>query len=86
MKDSPFLVTTTINHYLDHLVQTSPENIDFGIYSENTFMYMTLFSVWTAIIEAILVRKEITKILGRMTMKIRKWVSNRCDILDIIPS
>ena len=35
--------------------------------------------------EAILVRKEITDILGGMKMRIRKWASNSCEILDTIP-
>ena len=33
----------------------------------------------------ILVRREITDTLGGMTMKIRKWVSNSCEILDTVP-
>ena len=35
--------------------------------------------------EAILVRREITDILGQIKMKIRKWASNNPDILDTIP-
>ena len=35
--------------------------------------------------EAILVRREITDILGEIKMKIRKWASNSRDILDTIP-
>ena len=35
--------------------------------------------------EAILVCKEITDILGGMKMRIRKWASNSCEILDTIP-
>ena len=34
---------------------------------------------------AILVRREITDILGEMKMKIRKWASNNDKILDTIP-
>ena len=35
--------------------------------------------------ETILVRREITDILGGMKMKLRKWASNSCEILDSIP-
>ena len=35
--------------------------------------------------EAILIRREITEILGEIKMKIRKWASNSRDILDTIP-
>lgn len=77
-KDSPFLAIATIHYHLDQLAQSNPEKIwILDLLRKHLYIDDLILSVDT-IEEAILVRREITDILGGMKMKIRKWASNSC--------
>ena len=84
-KDSPFLAIATIHYHLDQLAQSNPEKIwILNLLRKHLYVDDLILSVDT-VDEAILVRREITDILGQIKMKIRKWASNNPDILDTIP-
>ena len=84
-KDSPFLAIATIHYHLDQLAQSNPEKVwILDLLRKHLYVDDLILSVDT-IEEAILVRREITDILGEIKMKIRKWASNSRDIL-MIPS
>ena len=84
-KDSPFIAIATIHYHLDHVAQRNPEKRwILELLRKHLYVDDLILSVDT-IEEAILVRKEITDILGEMKMKIRKWASNNDKILNTIP-
>ena len=78
------MIATTHYHF-DQLAQSNPKKIwILDLLRKHLYVDDLILSVDT-IEEAILVRREITDILGGMKMKIRKWASNSCEILDTIP-